>query len=118
MKETLQRLEGCPGVRSAVVMTLDGVVIASLPDSKENERVAAFVSTVLLSIEKDAETLGFASLKRLTLWAGRGRIIVVPMGNMVLVVVADRDTDLSYALMEVAGLARGLVRRSKFTLEA
>jgi predicted regulator of Ras-like GTPase activity (Roadblock/LC7/MglB family) len=116
MKQMLQRLEGCPGVKGSVVMTLDGVVVAASPEAEDFERVAAFVSTVLLSIERDAENLGFSSLKRLTLWAGRGRVIVVPMVNMVLVVVADRSTDLSYALMEVAGLTKGLTRRSKITL--
>ncbi len=115
MKDILQRLEGCPGVRGALVMTLDGVIAAAIPESPENEKVAAFVSTVLLSMEKDAEALGFSSFKRLTLWAARGRIIVVPVEKMVLVVLADSSTDLSYALMEVAGLAKGLMTRGRIT---
>ena len=52
-------------------------------------------------------------IKRITLWALKGRLIVVPMGDFALVVMADRDSDLGFALMEVAGLARGLLKRSR-----
>ena len=85
---------------------------------EEAERIAAFVSAVLCSIESDAETLGFDSLRRLTLWAGKGRIVIVPMGQFALVIAADSDTDLTYALMEVPGLARSLMRRSKIEIDS
>ena len=118
MKDILRKLEGAPGVRAVEVMTLDGVVVAALPEGDEAERIAAFVSAVLCSIESDAETLGFESLRRLTLWAGKGRIVIVPMGQFALVIVANPDTDLTYALMEVPGLARSLMRRSRIEVES
>lgn len=114
MKETLQRLEGCPGVLGAVVMTLDGVLVTDVGDLECTERIAAFVSTMLLSMERDAETLGFVPLKRMTLWAARGRLVIVPMREVALVVIADRETDLAYASMEIEGLAQRLLRMTRF----
>jgi predicted regulator of Ras-like GTPase activity (Roadblock/LC7/MglB family) len=117
MKEILQRLEGSPGINGALVMTLDGIVVASLKDEAQAERISAFVSAALLSMEREAEELDLAPFKRLTLWAAEGRVIVVPLEELALVVIADRVTDLGYTLMEIAGLAQGVLRRSKIDVE-
>ncbi len=116
MKEILQRLEGVPGVVGALVMTLDGVVIASVPQGVDLDRTAAFLSAVLLSVEKSAEQLGLVPLQRLTLAATRGRLLLVPVGELALAVVADGTTDLGPALNEVAGLTRRLLRQSKINV--
>ncbi len=113
MKEILQRLEGVPGVLGALVMTLDGVVVASVPPGVDHDRTAAFLSAVLLSIEKSAEQLGLVPLQRLTLTATRGRLLLVPVGELALAVVADSTSDLGPAMNEVAGLTRRLLRQSK-----
>jgi predicted regulator of Ras-like GTPase activity (Roadblock/LC7/MglB family) len=113
MKDLLKHLESVPGVRGAVVMTLDGVVVASLPDGVDQARVAAFLSAVLVSIEKNAETLGLAPLQCLTLGASRGQLLLVPVGELALAVLADGTADVSATLAEVAGLTRRLLRQSK-----
>jgi len=117
VKELLERLRGSPGIDEALIMTLDGILVTSLNESDRNERIAAFVSASLLAMEKDAEELGLTPFRRLTLWEAKGRLIVLPLADFALVVVADRDTDLSFALMETAGLAKGLVRQSKIDVE-
>ncbi len=113
MRDILKKLDGAPGVLGALVMTNDGVLVAAVPEADSHDRIAAFSSMLLNSIEKDSETLGFLPIKRITFWAQKGRLIIVPMGDFALVVIADRDSDLGFALMEVAGLARSLLKRSK-----
>ena len=117
MKEILERLDGCPGVHTALVMTPDGILIASLDDAQRAEKISAYVSAALLSMERDAEELELQPFRRLTLWAAKGRIIVLPLEQFAMVVVADRETDLGFTLMELTGLARSLIRRSRFNVD-
>jgi predicted regulator of Ras-like GTPase activity (Roadblock/LC7/MglB family) len=118
MKDILRHLDGVPGVRGALVMTLDGVVVASLPEHGDHERVAAFLSAVLVGVEKSAETLGLTPLQRLTLVTSNGRLLLAPVGQLALAVIADAKTDLTFALNEVAGLTRRLLRQSKIEVPA
>ncbi len=113
MKAILKRLEGAEGVRGAWLMTLDGVIVASLPDGVDHARTAAFLSAVLVSVHKSAEQLGLAPLRRLTLAAERGRLLLVPVGELAIAVLADQTTDLTPALDDVTGFTRRLLRESK-----
>jgi predicted regulator of Ras-like GTPase activity (Roadblock/LC7/MglB family) len=113
MKEILARLTDVPGVQGALVMGQDGVVVASVPDHVDHSRTAALLSAVLLSVEKNAEQLGLAPLQRLTLATARGRLLLMPVGELVLAVMADGSSDLGAALQEVAGLTRRLLRQSR-----
>lgn len=116
MKEILLRLDGCPGVDGALVMTQDGILVASLGDTPRCERIAAYVSAAMLSMEQHANDQNLVPLRRLTLWLAKGRLIVLPLGEFALVVVADRQTDLGMTLMEVAGLAKGLLVKSRIEI--
>ena|SRR6185295_15927565 len=116
MKDILQKLDGIPGVRGALVMTLDGVIVSSIPDGSDHAAVAAFLSAVLVSIEKSAEQLGLVPLQRLTLATARGRLLLMPVGDLALAVIADGQTDLSAVLAQVTAMTRRLLRQSKMDL--
>lgn len=118
MKDILKRLEGVSGVQGALVMTLDGVIVASVPDRVDHTRTAAFLSAVLLGVEKSAEQLGLVPLQRLTLVAARGRLLLMPIGELALAVLADGTSDLTPALNEVAGLTRRLLRQSRIEVKS
>jgi predicted regulator of Ras-like GTPase activity (Roadblock/LC7/MglB family) len=118
MKEIVHKLDGVPGVHSALLMTVDGVIVASVPEGLEQARVAAFVSAVMVSIEKGAETLGLQPLQRVTLTTARGRLLLMPVGELALVVIADQKTDLNPALTEVTGLTRRVLRQSRMDVPA
>ncbi|MEW6745366.1 MAG: roadblock/LC7 domain-containing protein [Planctomycetota bacterium] len=113
MKEILTRLEGAPGIRAALAMTRDGVVIASLQDDSLAAKTAALISLVLVTTGKEAQSLGLTPSERLTLWADDGRLIVVPLGDFVLVVTADTETELGQLLMEVSTVPCSLARSSR-----
>jgi predicted regulator of Ras-like GTPase activity (Roadblock/LC7/MglB family) len=116
MKDILQKLDGIPGVRGALVMTLDGVIIASIPDEADHAAVAAFLSAVLVSIEKSAEQLGLIPLQRMTLTTSNGRLLLMPVGELALAVIADSQTDLSAVLAQVTAMTRRLLRQSKMDM--
>ncbi len=118
MKEVLQKLDGAPGVHSALVMSSDGVVVASVPNHHDQARVAAFLSAVLVSVEKSTEKLGLVPLQRLTLTTARGRLVLMPIGELALAVIADAETDLTPVLTEVAGLTRRVLRQTRLDVPA
>jgi predicted regulator of Ras-like GTPase activity (Roadblock/LC7/MglB family) len=113
MKDILHKLDGAPGVRGALVMTLDGVIVASIPEGSDHAPVAAFLSAVLVSIEKSAEMLGLVPLQRLTLATARGRLLLLPVGDLALAVIADGQTEMSSVLSQVTAMTRRLLRQSK-----
>ncbi len=117
MKDILRRLEGVTGVQGALVMGQDGVIVASVPDHADHARTAALLSAVLLAVEKNAEQLGLVPLQRLTLATARGRLLLMPVGELVLAVLADGTSDLGPALHEVAGLTRRLLRQSRIEVK-
>lgn len=117
MKDILKRLEGAVGVQGSLVMTRDGVLASScVADETTADRVAALASTVLRSLERKLPHLGAARVRRITMLGRRGRLIFVPIDDFVLVIIADKDTDLEFTLMEIAGLASRLGKRGKINV--
>ena len=119
MREVLQMLEGAPGILGALVLTSDGVLVASVPerDAELHERIAAFVSMLMVSMEKDAAELGLKPVRRITFWAAKGRILILPAESFSLVMLADRETDLGTAFGEIGGVMRALLKSSRIHID-
>lgn len=113
MKEALKLLASIPGVVGGLVMTYDGILVAEMDGTPHGEETAAYLSTVFLGLGSDPETLGLTPLTRLTIWAAKGRLVVIPFEDFALAVVADAVTDIGTSLLEVASVARKLLRQSK-----
>ncbi|MFO0982761.1 MAG: roadblock/LC7 domain-containing protein [Planctomycetota bacterium] len=117
MRDILKRLEGAVGVLGSLVMTRDGVLASScVVDAATADRVAAFASTVLRSVERKLPHLGAGRVRRITMLGRRGRLLFVPIDECVLVIIADKDTDLEFTLMEIAGLANRLEKRGRINV--
>ena len=114
MKEVIRELKGRIGVRGALVMATDGVVIAAdLCDGLDPNSVAALASTSVGQALKAAELLGLGRARRVTLTASFGRLLFVPFDELILVVVTERSLDLDLTLLEIAGPARRIRELSK-----
>lgn len=117
MKDILKKLEGAVGVLGSLVMTRDGVLASScVRDPAIADKVAALASSVLRTVERKLPQLGAARVKRITMLGRRGRLLFIPIDEFVLVILADKDTDLEFTLMEVAGLASRLEKRGKINV--
>jgi predicted regulator of Ras-like GTPase activity (Roadblock/LC7/MglB family) len=113
VRETLKQLGSIPGVVGGLVMTYDGILVAEVEGTAHAAETAAYLSTVFLGLGTDPDTLGLAPLTRLTVWAAKGRLVVIPFEDFALAVVADAVTDIGVSLLEVASVARKLLRQSK-----
>lgn len=116
MNKQLQMLNQGLGVRGSLVITKDGVVVASnLGDGLEVETVGALTSSVIQALMNPATSFRMGSFQagditRFTLTAKYGRLIFEIKESLVLVVVTDKKIDLEFTLLEIAGTANRLQR--------
>jgi predicted regulator of Ras-like GTPase activity (Roadblock/LC7/MglB family) len=103
MKEILQRLNGEVGITGSMVITPDGIMVsAALGEGLEEDRVAAIVSSLLVSVRRcllELKTPGFPA--SCVLNAQGGKILFFDMGNAFLVVVADRNIKLDAGVVAI-----------------
>ncbi len=93
MREILEELNRESGINGSMVITPDGIMVAAaLGQGLEEDRVAAIVSAVLVSIRRClGELKATEGLTSCILNAHRGKILFFDMGNSFLVVVAEPD---------------------------
>lgn len=114
MREVIQQLKSRVGVRGALVLTRDGVVVAAdLCDGLQPDSVAALVSASVRQTDLAAGELGLGRAERITLTASFGRLVFVPLDELVLVVVTEPNLDLDLTLLEIAGPARRIRELSR-----
>lgn len=109
MREVISELKSRVGVRGALVLTPDGVVVAAdLCDGLDPNSVAALASASVGMALRAAGTLDLGEPRRVTLSARFGRLVFVPFDEFVLAVVIEPGLDLELTLLEIAGPARRL----------
>ena len=115
MREVIRELKSRVGVRGALVLTPDGVVVASdLCDGLDAASVAALAGAAVGQALRAAAALSLGTTQRVTLSADFGRLVFVPFEQFVLAVVTEPGLDLDLTLLEIAGPARRLRDLSKF----
>jgi predicted regulator of Ras-like GTPase activity (Roadblock/LC7/MglB family) len=103
MKEILEKLNQEVGIIGSMVITPDGMMVsAALGSGLEEDRVAAIVSSLLVSVRRcllELKTPGCAGSCILS--AAEGKILFFDMGNAFLVVVADKDIKLDAGIVAI-----------------
>jgi len=111
MHKVLDALQGRPGVTGALVATADGIVVASrLREGWDQDAAAALVSSLLRVARGMFRRADDGALRRFTLVATRGKIVVRDVGDAYLVVTVDRHIDLDRGLLDVEAAAATLGR--------
>jgi predicted regulator of Ras-like GTPase activity (Roadblock/LC7/MglB family) len=114
MKQVIRQLVERVGVRGALLMTDDGVVVAAeLKDGLDSMSVAALASASVRRLQHDCGGLELGSIRRITLTAALGRLVFVPFEGMVLTIVTEPNLDLDLTLLEIAGPARRILQLSR-----
>jgi predicted regulator of Ras-like GTPase activity (Roadblock/LC7/MglB family) len=103
MKKILETLNQEVGIIGSMVITPDGIMVsAALGRDLEEDRVAAIVSSLLVSVRRcllDLKTTGRPAACILN--AQQGKILFFDMGNSFLVVVAERDIKLDAGVVAI-----------------
>ena len=95
MRETLKELNEQTGAVGSMVITTDGIMVAAaLGDDFEEDVMAAFASSLLLSLRRCVGAMGKQEgMTSCTVNASHGKLIFIDMDSCFLVVVASKTTN-------------------------
>jgi predicted regulator of Ras-like GTPase activity (Roadblock/LC7/MglB family) len=100
--DALERLTRVPGVRGALIVDSDaGVpVVADLAEGVDGASVAALAVSLFKRTHKAAGGAAFGKLATLRLEAEGGHVVVANGGELLIVVVAERNAQLGMLRLE------------------
>lgn len=106
MRRILKQLNEAVGVKGSLVLTKDGIVIAShMSLQLEEDVVAAIAANLVRSARKSLERHGLGDFTRFTLSANHGKMVFTDTGPTFLVVVMDRNVELAPVDIEIESAA-------------
>lgn len=103
MKNVLEELNQEVGIKGSMVITPDGIMVASaLGPDLEEELVAAIVSSLLVATKRSlGQIKATDDLSACVISAAEGKIMFYDMGNAYLVVVADTTLRLDTSIIAI-----------------
>ena len=107
---TLDRLSRITGVRGALIVEADaGVpILSELSTGVDGGAVAALASSLYQRTSRAANVVDYGSLKSLQLEAENGHVVVAGVGDLLVVVLAERTAQLGMVRLEVSRAAEAL----------
>ncbi len=106
MRKILQDLGECVGVRGCLLVTRDGIVIASeLTADLEEESIGAIASSLVLSVVESLGEADFGAFEHYVIDATSGKMVLVDAEVAFLVVVTDKDINLDITMIDISGAA-------------
>jgi predicted regulator of Ras-like GTPase activity (Roadblock/LC7/MglB family) len=106
MRDILKQLNMEVGVKGCIVVTRDGMVVASeLGKNLQEEVVGAMASSVVLRTRGALKAIGAQDFERFVMSANYGKMVFVEAGEAYLVVVLDKNINLDVTLIAIAGAA-------------
>lgn len=111
MEARLRALQsGTPDIEASVVVSVDGLIIASsLPRDVEEDRVSAMSAAMLSLGERIANELGRGALEQVYVRGAEGYVIVSSVGEeAVLTVLARKDAKLGLVFLDMRRAAHDL----------
>ena len=106
MRRILKGLNEVVGIRGSMVISGDGMVIAScLGRQLDEDLVAAMASNAVMSVQRALTNVGVGNFSRFTLTASHGKLVFTDTGIAYLVVVMDRNIDLGPTDIEIESAA-------------
>jgi predicted regulator of Ras-like GTPase activity (Roadblock/LC7/MglB family) len=106
VRRILKQLNDVVGVKGSLVVTHDGIVIAShVSRHLDDEMVAAVAAGVIAAARRALEQAGMDHFARFTLVASHGKLVFTDTGPAYLVVVTDRNVELAPVDIEIESAA-------------
>lgn len=116
MKEILSELNREVGVKGSMVVTQDGIVVASdLSPGLSDDLVAAVASGAIQTINVALQKIGQPNLSKFVLEAGFGKIVFIDIGIAYLVVILDQRINMDVTLIAISGAAYRIRQMGQIT---
>ena len=109
-RDILERASHVSGVRGAMIVESDaGVpVMAELTEGVDGGAAAALASSLFRRTKRAAQTAEFGELRTLQLEAEAGHVIVADAGELLIVIVAEKNAQLGMVRLEAHRAAEAL----------
>jgi predicted regulator of Ras-like GTPase activity (Roadblock/LC7/MglB family) len=110
LAQSVDRLSRVTGVLGAMIVEAEaGVpVVAEMTAGVESGPVAALASSLYRRTANAASTAGFGVIRTMQLEADHGHVIVSGAGDLLVVVVAERNAQLGLVRLEASRAAEEL----------
>ena len=109
MKDVLRRLNSEVGVKGSMLLTPDGIVIASeLGMGLQEEVVAAISSSAIMGIGGALQQIGGDGFTRFSFTASHGKMVILRTGDAYLVAVLEPSINLDVTMISIVSAARKL----------
>ncbi|CAN5780540.1 hypothetical protein BH23GEM9_BH23GEM9_28170 [soil metagenome] len=107
----VKRMSRVSGVRGALIVEGEAglPVVSELSEGVNGTAVAALAASLFRRSAQAATTAEFGGLSTLHLEADGGHVVAVGAGELILVVIADRDAQLGLVRLEAHRAARTVV---------
>lgn len=117
MREVLKKLNTTPGIKGSLVLTPDGIVVASeLSSELDEDTTAALVGNVVTQTTRLLAIGRYPSMDSMILTATRGKIVIQNCENCFLVVVTNQFINLDLTLLEIVSSAKLIRKLGKITV--
>jgi predicted regulator of Ras-like GTPase activity (Roadblock/LC7/MglB family) len=109
-RAAVERLSRVAGVRGALVVDGQAAVpvVAEVSEGVNGTAVAALAASLFRRTGKASDSAQLGALESLHLEADDGHVIVVGAGELILVVLAERDAQVGLVRLEAARAAQSL----------
>lgn len=95
------------GVKGSMVLTRDGVVVASeIMPPLNGDQVAAIASSTIQRVNVSLRDIGARDFSRFLFNSTYGKMIFMETGDAYLVVVLDKHINIDFTMLSVASAAR------------
>jgi predicted regulator of Ras-like GTPase activity (Roadblock/LC7/MglB family) len=102
-----QALRSTPGLEATAMVSIDGLIIASvLPKGIEEDRIAAMTAAILGLSERTAKEMKRGSLEQIYIKGDNGYVMIVAVGSQaVLTAIVGEDTKLGLLFVNLKDMA-------------
>lgn len=92
-----------PGIKSTMVASSDGLLLASTTYSEENERTSAMSASLLSISRRAAEAMGKPTLNDITVRAEEGYITMFSVGREAVLVISTSSEQKNLGMIYLEG---------------
>jgi uncharacterized protein len=118
MRETLKNLNQVVGIKGSMLVTRDGMVVASrLGKDLEEEAVAALATSVIRTSTRTLKKLGEEDFSLFIMTAHFGRLALLDAEIAYLVVVTERTINIDATILEMQSAVRQIRKKARITIK-
>ncbi|RKY29156.1 MAG: hypothetical protein DRP79_01255 [Planctomycetota bacterium] len=118
MRDTLKNLNQVVGINGSMLVTRDGMVVASeLGEGLEEEAVAALATSVIRTTTRALRKINEEGFSLFILTASFGRLALVDAEIAYLVVVTERTINIDATILEMQSAVRRIRKKARITLK-